>query len=267
MSPVVDQFATLLPLAQSGGGLVPRGTRVDVFEQIFWVFLVLGTLVGVVVIGYMLYNAHKYRDGDGRGDADRTPRVGELPGGGDGGRKLFYSFGASTIIVISLVAWSYGTLLYVEQDVPSEEEGIEIEVVGYRFGWDFVYPNGHTANALRVPRNETVQLSVTSEDVFHTFGVPELRVKTDSIPGQYTRSWFRAEETGTYQARCFELCGAAHSYMTAEVIVMEPDEYEAWYANTTDGSESALDATGSGGGPAGATPDGPATVAARGVVG
>jgi len=273
MSPGVEQFALRLPLAQSGGGIVPRGTRVDVFEQIFWVFLILGTLVGVVVIGYMLYNAYKYRDGDGRGDPDQAPRIGELPAGGDGGRKLFYSFGASTIIVISLVAWSYGTLLYVEQDVPSQEEGIEIEVVGYRFGWDFVYPNGHTANALRVPRNETVQLSVTSEDVFHTFGVPELRVKTDSIPGQYTESWFRAEETGTYQARCFELCGAAHSYMTAEVIVMEPDEYEAWYANTTDESESALDAPGDGAAGdrvgASATPDGPAsaTVAARGVVG
>ncbi|WP_135827165.1 cytochrome c oxidase subunit II [Halorussus ruber] len=216
------------------GGIVPKGTRVEVFRQIFTVFLALGTLVGVVVVGYMVYNAYKYRDGDGRGDDPDAPRLGELPTGGGGGRKLFLSFGLSTIIVVSLIAWTYGTLLYVEENPPGEEgETTNIEVVGFRFGWEFVYPNGHSASTLRVPENETIRLSVTSDDVFHTFGVPDLRVKTDAIPGQTTDTWLRADETGTYEARCFELCGAGHSYMTAEVVVMEPDEYEAWYANTS----------------------------------
>ncbi|NEU58053.1 cytochrome c oxidase subunit II [Halorussus sp. MSC15.2] len=224
--------------AQSG--IVPKGTRVEVFQRIFTVFLVLGTLVGVVVIGYMVYNAYKYRDGDGRATEDEGPRLGELPTGGGGGRKLFFSFGLSTIIVVSLIAWTYGTLLYVEENPPGEgEEGLEIDVVGYRFGWDFVYPNGHTSSTLRVPENETVHLRVTSEDVFHTFGVPELRVKTDAIPGQRTDTWFRTNETGTYEARCFELCGAGHSYMTADVVVMDAEAYESWYANTTSANGSA----------------------------
>ncbi|WP_276302368.1 cytochrome c oxidase subunit II [Halorussus lipolyticus] len=225
------------------GGIVPKGTRVEVFQQIFTVFLVLGTLVGVVVIGYMVYNAYKYRDGEGdghRGADAEAPRLGELPSGGGGGRKLFYSFSLSAIIVISLIAWTYGTLLYVEENPPGDaDQTTNIEVVGFRFGWEFVYPNGHTASTLRVPENETIRLTVTSDDVFHTFGVPELRVKTDSIPGQETNTWFRANETGTYEARCFELCGAGHSYMTAEVVVMEPDEYDEWYQNTTSPNGSA----------------------------
>jgi cytochrome c oxidase subunit 2 len=241
------------------GGIVPKGTRVEVFQQIFTVFLVLGTLVGVVVIGYMLYNAYKYRDGDGRAEDGDPPRVGELPTGGGGGRKLFFSFGLSTIIVISLIVWTYGTLLYVEENPPAEgEEDMEIEVVGFRFGWEFVYPNGHTTSTLRVPAGETVHLTVTSEDVFHTFGVPDLRVKTDAIPGQETNTWFQTNETGTYEARCFELCGAGHSYMTADIVVMEPDEYEAWYANTT--GENASNSTSSAlGAPSGA-PSAPASV-------
>lgn len=227
----------LLP-AQSG--LIPRGTRVDIFQQIFDVFLVLGTLVGVVVIGYMVYNAYKYRDRGERDDVD-VPEVGELPTGSTGGRKLFLSFGLSTVIVVSLVLWTYGTLLYVEEKPTVEaDDSVDVDVVGYRFGWDFVYPNGHTDDTLRIPRNETVRLNVTSEDVFHTFGVPGLRVKTDSIPGQETTTWLEANETGTYQARCFELCGAGHSYMTADVVVMEPDEYEEWYANTSSSNSSAL---------------------------
>jgi len=224
--------------AQSG--LIPRGTRVDIFRQIFDVFLILGTLVGVVVVGYMVYNAYKYRDRGPRDDVD-VPEVGELPTGSTGGRKLFLSFGLSTVIVVSLVLWTYGTLLYVEEKPTVEaEDSVNVDVVGYRFGWDFVYPNGHTDDALRIPRNETVQLNVTSEDVFHTFGVPELRVKTDSIPGQETTTWVEANETGTYRARCFELCGVGHSYMTADVVVMDPDEYEAWYANTSSANSSAL---------------------------
>jgi cytochrome c oxidase subunit 2 len=229
-------------LAPAQSGIIPKGTRVEIFQQIFTVFLVLGTLVGIVVIGYMVYNGYKNRDdGEEAGDA---PRLGELPTGGGGGRKLFFSFGLSTIIVVSLIVWTYGTLMYVEEN-PDIEKGnaVEIEVHGYQFGWDFVYPNGNETNTLRVPADQTVHLKVTSDDVFHTFGVPELRVKTDAIPGQTTDSWFIAEETGTYEARCFELCGAAHSYMTAEVVVMEPDAYESWYQNTTaedDSNSSAL---------------------------
>lgn len=246
MKPVFTSW----PIAQ-GGGLVPRGTRVEVFQEIYWVFLLLGTLVGVVVVGYMLYTAYAYRADGGRGagaDVDR-PTLGELPTGSGGGRKLALSLTASAVIVIVLIAWTFGTLLYVEADPPDEGPGggdqFNVTVTGYQFGWAFEYPNGNTSNGeLRVPEGTTVRLRATSSDVFHNFGVPALRVKTDAIPNQWTDTWFVAEETGTYQAQCYELCGAGHSGMTAEVIVMEPAAFERWYANTT-GEENATTTTAS----------------------
>ncbi|MDY6764461.1 MAG: cytochrome c oxidase subunit II, partial [Halobacteria archaeon] len=60
-----------------------------------------------------------------------------------------------------------------------------------------------------------------------------LRVKTDAIPGQTTTTWFVANETGTYQAQCFELCGTGHSFMDAQVVVMEQEEFEEWYTNSS----------------------------------
>ncbi|WP_227356956.1 cytochrome c oxidase subunit II [Haladaptatus salinisoli] len=233
-------YVRLLPLHGKGSGLIPRGTRAEVFQQIFGVFLLLGVLVGAVVIGYACYAAYKYRDGNGSHEF-APPALGELPSESEGGRKLIYSFSLSAIIVVSLVLWTYGTLLYVEDDsTATRENALEVKVVGSQFSWTFVYPNGHESDTLRVPRDRPVKLTVTSSDVFHTFGVPELRVKTDAIPGQRTDTWFVGDETGTHEARCFELCGAAHSYMTAEVVVMEPDEYRAWYAttnnSTTDGN-------------------------------
>jgi cytochrome c oxidase subunit 2 len=221
--------------------LVPQGARSQIFQQIYVVFLVLGTLVGVVVIAYMLHKAYKYRAAAGSdGDEKDRPEVGELPTGGGGGRKLFVSFALSAIIVVSLVTWTYFTLLYVEDPGTAEtEEPLEVTVVGHQFYWEFVYPNGHSSsNTLYVPADRRVQLTVTSGDVFHNFGVPELRVKADAIPGQETSTWFVASEPGTYQAHCYELCGAGHSYMDATVQVMEPDEYRAWYANTTDDSST-----------------------------
>jgi cytochrome c oxidase subunit 2 len=231
-------------------GLIPRGTRINVFRSIFDVFLVLGTLVGVVVVSYMLYNAYKYRErGDGKsageGKAER-PVLGELPTGGGGGRKLFLSFGLSAVIVVSLIGWTYGTLLFVEQtpavDDEAPEDGLAVTVEGYQFGWEFQYPNGYVAqNTLRVPVDAEIRLRVTSRDVFHNFGIPELRVKSDAIPGQETETWFVADETGTYTARCYELCGSGHSHMVAEVIVMPKDEFREWYRNQSTESDASVD--------------------------
>ncbi len=128
-----------------------------VFDQIFEVFLLLGTAVGVVVVAYTMYHALKYRDDGGGTDpyADKVerPEMGEMPTGGAGGRKVFYSFSISAIIVVSLIAWTYSQLLYIEQGPDlAQEEALEIDVEGYRFGWDFVYPNGHTTNTLYVHR-------------------------------------------------------------------------------------------------------------------
>lgn len=224
---------TWVTIAVLQAGIVPRGTRAEVFQRIYVAFLILGTLVGVVVISYMLWKAYKYRDGAGHDEVDvDRPELGEIPTGGGGGRKLFLSFGLSTIIVVSLVVWTYGTLLFVE--TPAEEDELTVEVVGHQFYWEFIYPNGHsTQNTLRVPEDERIRLRVTSADVFHNFGVPELRAKTDAIPGQYTDTWFIAEETGEYAAHCYELCGSGHSYMDATVQVMPQDEYESWYGQTT----------------------------------
>jgi cytochrome c oxidase subunit 2 len=216
--------------------------------------------VGIVVVAYMLYNAYKYREGGEKAetvDVER-PQLGELPTGGGGGRKLFLSFAMSAIIVISLIAWTYGTLLYVEQgaaqEAPQIENGaepMEIDVIGYQFGWRFVYPNGKTVDSganepLRVPANRFIRLNVTSTDVMHNFGVPELRAKTDAMPGQTTQTWFIAENPGaTYTAKCYELCGAGHSYMQAQVEVMSQEAFQEWYTsqeggegNESDGNES-----------------------------
>lgn len=234
-----------VPFAHAGGVRTPAA----VFDRIFTVFLGLGTLVGIVVVSYTLYNAYAYRDtgadssdtaADSSGKYER-PEMGELPTGGGGGRKLFLSFGISAFIVLGLIVWTYSTLLYIESGPDSQqvqENALEIDVEGFQFGWSFTYPNGQTNSTLRVPRNEMILLNVTSRDVFHNFGSPELRFKTDAIPGQHTQTWFVGRQVGSYEAQCYELCGTGHSYMNTTVEVMARDDFTQWYDGTWAGSNS-----------------------------
>lgn len=236
--------------------------QAEVFDEIFFVFLALGTLVGIVVVSYTLWNVYKYRDDGSEADADfDAPVVGELPTGQGGpkAKKLFLSFGLSAIVVISLVVYAYGLLLYVEDGPDTGEEGdIEITVEGYQFGWEFLYPNGHSEmNELVVPADKRIDLTVTSRDVWHNFGSSDLRIKSDAIPGETSETWFsvssdEVEAQGgeaTFRVECFELCGSGHSAMKGQITVIPQDEWDEWYANTEGDSETAsveegdLDAT------------------------
>ena len=201
------------------------------FEDIFLVFLILGTLVGVVVVSYMLWNAYKYREGATPADEFDRPQLGELPTGGKGGKKLFLSFAISAIIVVSLVAWTYMALLYVEAGATQEiETEYDVEITGVQFGWDVQYPNGQsTFDEVYIPEDTMIGLTVTSNDVWHSFGVTDLRIKVDAIPGQTAESWVLAEETtgdDPHRIECFELCGVGHSEMDGTLHVIDRDTWE-----------------------------------------
>ncbi|WP_425494282.1 cytochrome c oxidase subunit II [Natronoglomus mannanivorans] len=225
---------------------MPLQTRAEVFEQIFIIFLGLGTLVGIIVVSYTLYNAYKYRDSEGPTDDEDVPTLGELPTGGKGGKKLFVSFGLSAIIVLGLVLWTYTWLIYVETGPEGDnpgEDALEVDVEGQAFSWTFAYENGvETSSAdqgMVVPEDTAIWVNVTSTDVWHAFGVPDQRVKADAIPGESDVTWFATDplEEGdgdqvVYEdgIECFELCGAGHSNMKSDITVMEEEAFEEWLA-------------------------------------
>jgi len=79
-----------------------------------------------------------------------------------------------------------------------------------------------------VPVGHPVQVTLTSQDVIHSFYVPAFRVKMDAVPGRYTAVWFEASKPGVYHLFCAEYCGTSHSRMVGRVIAMPPPQYEAW---------------------------------------
>lgn len=106
---------------------------------------------------------------------------------------------------------------------------LEYYVTAKQWMWKVQHPDGNREiNHLHVPAGEPIKLIMTSEDVIHSFFVPEFRIKQDVLPGRYTYLWFQSDKPGIYRLFCNEYCGAEHSLMIGTVTVMDPADYEAW---------------------------------------
>lgn len=152
------------------------------------------------------------------------------------GRKTEYILGhhglelAWTIIPLVFMLFIFFWGLYVYQDlrkVPSD--AYEVNVVGRQWLWNFEYTNGRkTMNELVVPKNKPVKLIMTSEDVIHSFFVPNFRLKQDVVPGMYTYISFNATMNGEHPIYCAEFCGTGHSDMLGKVVVLDEKDFEDW---------------------------------------
>ena len=134
-------------------------------------------------------------------------------------------------LALFLLWFAIGFKQFVEMENPPADS-MDVYVSSKKWMWKFNYPEGpNSVNVLRVPAGRPVRLLMTSQDVIHSFYVPEFRVKRDVNPGRYTQVWFQATTPGRYQILCAEYCGAGHSIMRGEVVVMKSEEYEAWLQN------------------------------------
>jgi cytochrome c oxidase subunit 2 len=129
--------------------------------------------------------------------------------------------------IICVFLFYFGWRGYIEVVTPPTK-AVEINVLAWRWAWEFKHENGVTDNNLHVPVNTPVRLVMTSKDVLHSFYIPVMRVKQDLVPRRYTYAWFEATKPGTYQMYCAEYCGTNHSQMKPAVVVHEPGGYERY---------------------------------------
>ena len=203
--------------------------RVDpLFAALSVMWLVLCTALAALILFFAIH----YRKGN---RVDRTNPLTQSP-------LLEAAWIAGPLLVfLGLFLWSARVYLF-EQQAPSS--AMEIYVVGKQWMWKVQHPQGRREiNELHVPVGRAVKMIMTSEDVLHDLFFPAFRVKADAVPGRYTHLWFEASKAGTYPIYCAEYCGTKHSGMIGEVIVMEPDDYQAWLTSgTQEGSLSSAGA-------------------------
>jgi cytochrome c oxidase subunit 2 len=116
---------------------------------------------------------------------------------------------------------------------------LSIDITGYVYWWEMSYRRADglapaaSANELRLPVGEPVELFLGAADVIHSFWVPSLAGKTDMIPGRVNRMVIQADRPGIYRAQCAEYCGAQHALMAFDVIAMPRPEFDGWLARLT----------------------------------
>jgi cytochrome c oxidase subunit 2 len=128
--------------------------------------------------------------------------------------------------------------LIKEQSPPA---ALTVKLKALQFGWEFTYPGPDgrfgTPNelvqttTLTVPEGEVIRLLIGSEDVIHSFYVPQLRLRQDAVPGRIIPAWFEATAPGKYEIACSQLCGNSHFAMKGILRVLTPDDYRQWVSD------------------------------------
>lgn len=148
----------------------------------------------------------------------------------------------SVLLVLMLVMFGWGAKVFFEtRKAPAD--AMEILVTGKQWMWKLQHPNGkREINELHVPVGQPIRLTMTSEDVIHSFFIPEFRVKQDVVPGRYTKVWFEATKTGRFHLFCTEYCGTEHAKMVGFVNVLSAADYERWLRGAGAASETPVEA-------------------------
>jgi len=222
ISPVLWQF--LVKWLHNSALFPAEASTIAPWMDALYFFLLGMTLTGLFLVGVLVFGfSIRYRK-------EKNPVATQVEGS-----TLLEATWTIIPLAIFLLTFVWGALLYFRiYDPPAN--AMNIYVVGKQWMWKAEHPGGqHEINSLHVPTGRPIQLTMISQDVFHSFSIPDFRVKREVIPGRYTTVWFNATTPGTYHIFCTQYCGTQHSGMIGEVTVLTPDDYQKWLAQSTSG--------------------------------
>ena len=199
----------------------PQGPAAGRISDLWWLLFGLAALVYLLVMGIMLYAFFRSRH-DPRRNAWFNRN----------GRYLIIGGGAIAPAIILTITYIFTLNALSDLNMPETADSLTIEVVGHQWWWEVNYPqqNVTTANEIHIPAGQPITLQLTSNDVIHSFWVPELHGKLDLIPGRTNSFWLQADEPGEYWGLCAELCGIQHAKMQLVVVAQPPSDLADWLA-------------------------------------
>jgi cytochrome c oxidase subunit 2 len=207
------------PITSDDGGYWTQPQASDIAPEVDWMFY---GILGLSVFCFLgisiatIYFTWKYRNRKGHKAEDSSSHNDAL--------EITWTVLPSILLVVMFILGWKG---FVNMMTPPRH-ALEVQVIGQKWNWTFIYPNGWADEILHVPAGEPVRLVMRSEDVLHDFSLPAFRVKQDVIPRRYTKLWFKVDQPGVYRAFCAEYCGQQHGDMKTWVQVHEAGGYEKY---------------------------------------
>jgi len=233
-------------LPESGAG----STNADQISSLYKITLYVALVIFVGVEGVLVYALYTFRARKGNVAAQIH---------GNTRLEIGWTLGAAVILVVlgavtftkldsirnppnsgpgglALTSADYAT---VGGERPPNGKSLNIQVNGQQYVWRFTYPGGKLPNGLDdpysyekmvVPINTTITLDIVSQDVVHSWWIPQLGGKFQAVPGYPNHTWFKISKPGIYRGQCAFLCGRLHARMLAEVDAVTPAQFTTWLA-------------------------------------
>jgi len=223
----------LLPLLAAGCGnaqnsLDPQSHQAKDIASLFW-WMTGGAFIGLAVVVGLLLLAWKRANRRGAG----SDTEGEKPGERLGWTVVLVG-GVAVPIVLLVTVFVISNLFVIKTtEAPAANATREtILVVGHQWWWEVRYPGTRavSANEIHIPVRTPVRVDVRSADVIHSFWVPQLNRKIDTLPGSTNAIELYADKVGRYRGQCAEFCGLQHAHMGLWVYADPPDAYRRWLA-------------------------------------
>jgi cytochrome c oxidase subunit 2 len=190
------------------------------FDILIW----LGGIVFVFVEGILLYTIWRFRR---RSENDRPEQV-------HGNTTLEILWTAIPALILAFIAVPTVRTIFKTQ-AKAKADALQVEVIGHQWWWEFRYPQYKvtTANELYLPIGRTVNFTLKSNDVLHSFWVPQLGGKRDLITNHPNFLWYTPDSTSEYawNGMCAEYCGASHANMRFKTFTVSPADFESWVAH------------------------------------
>ena len=233
---------------ESGGS--PNADHID---GLFKITLAIAAVIYVAVTGALVYALIKFR-----------ARKGAVPAQIRGNTRLEASWTvAAAVILVGLAVLTFAKLSSIQDPansgpngdqlagqngllyasavrrLPPSGKSLNIQVIGRQYIWQYVYPGSSEPDGLGapysyeemvVPTETTVTLDIVSEDVVHSWWIPELGGKFQAVPGYHNYTWFKVSKPGIYRGQCAALCGRGHARMIATVKAVPAAQFDAWLA-------------------------------------
>ena len=242
---VVCALLLAAPAIAGNGGVAPVDPASPNAERIndsyYWVAIFTGAIFLLVQVTLILFIVRYRRRRRARSEDGAQVH-------GNTNLEIAWSI-APVLVLVAIGTFVFYKLPGIE-DVPSASaEGgrVDVTVKGYRYYWNYEYPNGVIAvDRLRAPVGQNVRLEITAPtfDVIHSWWIPSLGGKFDAIPGITNETWFNAEEPGVYRGQCAEFCGILHAEMKASVEALPREEFESWLEDEARAQEDGTSALG-----------------------
>jgi cytochrome c oxidase subunit 2 len=198
--------------------LDPQGPAAANIANLWWLLFWLGTAVFVIVTALLLFIVFTHRrPGEMMAPDLRAPE-----------HRTWIWWGGVIFPAIILSLTLFFTLRsHIALAYPPTPPALTIEVIGHMWWWEVRYPDHEvtTANEIYIPAGQPVNIRLTTNDVIHSFWVPELNGKIDMIPGKTNTLWLQAAEPGIYRGLCTEFCGLQHAKMQYLVIAVPPNAF------------------------------------------